>query len=60
MPTPFLHTVAQIREKVQVLHEKTEYLYKIHMNDDTEVQHLIDDIRALAGDIYNDRLDNIK
>ena len=57
MATKFIHSVPEIFQKVKVLYEKTEYLNKIYLNDDREVEILMDDIRALAGDIYNDRLD---
>ena len=62
MSVPFIHSISQIRDKARVLYEKTEYLHirQLHTMDEDTIQYLIDDIRALAGDIYNDKLDNTK
>lgn len=58
MPNSFIHPISEIKNKVKVLSDKTDHLYQLIMHydiDDARLQFLIDDIRALAGDIYNDR-----
>lgn len=53
---PSYHSVKQIFEKAKVLYHKAELLEKEHLNkSEAEVEHRLDDIRALAGDIYNDK-----
>jgi hypothetical protein len=56
-----LHSVEDITKKVGVMYSKAMVLQRLRY--DTPAEHrdhvviaaLIDDIRALAGDIYNDR-----
>ena len=58
MPSSFIHPISEIKNKVKVLSDKTDELYLLMTRydvDDGKLQFLIDDIRALAGDIYNDR-----
>jgi hypothetical protein len=53
---PSHHSVKEIFEKAKVLYHKAELLEKEHLNkSDEEVENRLDDIRALAGDIYNDK-----
>jgi hypothetical protein len=50
------HTIKQMLEKINVMQQKALLLEKEHMNKTPdEVQYRIEDIQALAGDIYNDR-----
>ena len=50
------HTIREMLDKINVMQQKAELLEKEHMNKTpAEVQHRIEDIQALAGDIYNDR-----
>ena len=58
MPSSFIHPISEIKNKVKVLSDKTDELYLLMTRydvDDGKLQFLIDDIRALAGDIYNDK-----
>lgn len=53
---PAHHSVQEICKKAKVLLEKAVLLEKEHMNKtQPEVDARLDDIRALAGDIYNDK-----
>lgn len=50
------HTIREMLDKINVMQQKAELLEKEHMNKTpAEVQQRIEDIQALAGDIYNDR-----
>jgi hypothetical protein len=56
-----LHKVSDLTKKVSVMYDKSLLLHRLkydtpaHLRDDLTIQVLIDDIRQLAGDIYNDR-----
>jgi len=50
------HKIQEMLDKIKVMQHKAELLEKEHMNKThAEVQQRIEDIQALAGDIYNDR-----
>ena len=50
------HSIKEILNKINVMRQEAELLEKEHMNKTSdEVQYRIEDIQALAGDIYNDR-----
>jgi len=50
------HSIQQVLDKINVMQQKAQHLSKEHTNlSPKEVQIQIDDIQALAGDIYNDR-----
>lgn len=50
------HTIREMLDKINVMQHKAELLEKEHLNKTPqEVQNRIEDIQALAGDIYNDR-----
>lgn len=50
------HTIQQLLDKINVMQDKAQLLEKEYMNKTpAEVQQRIEDIQALAGDIYNDR-----
>lgn len=50
------HSIEQVLDKINVMQQKAQQLSKEHTNlSPEEVQYQIDDIQALAGDIYNDR-----
>lgn len=52
------HSMEQLVAKIQVMLDKAVLLEKEHLNKtQDEVNYRLDDIRALAGDIYNDRGD---
>ena len=49
------HSMEQLVAKIQVMLDKAVLLEKEHLNKTKdEVKYRLDDIRALAGDIYND------
>ena len=50
------HSIEQVANKIDVMYQKAQYLEK-HRADlsPEEVKFQMDDIQALAGDIYNDR-----
>lgn len=53
---PSHHSVKEIFLKAKLLYEMAELLEKEHLNkSEAEVEYRLDDIRACAGDIYNDR-----
>jgi hypothetical protein len=50
------HTIKEMLQKIEVMHDKAVLLEKEHMNKSAdEVKYRVEDIQALAGDIYNDR-----
>ena len=49
------HSIEQLRAKIQVMMDKTIQLEEYLNRTQEEVNIRLDDIRALAGDIYNDR-----
>lgn len=49
------HSIEQLRAKIQVMMDKTTQLEEYLNRTQEEVNIRLDDIRALAGDIYNDR-----
>jgi len=50
------HSIQQVLDKINVMQQKAQQLEKEQANlSPQEVQIQIDDIQALAGDIYNDR-----
>jgi hypothetical protein len=53
--SPSHHSVNEIYKKTKVLMKKAELLEKEHLNKTPEeVEIRLEDIKALAGDIYND------
>lgn len=54
------HTIREMLDKINVMQSKALLLEKEHMNKTPEeVQYRIEDIQALAGDIYNDRENHV-
>ena len=50
------HSIKEILNKINIMQQKAELLEKEHMNKTPdEVQYRLEDIQALAGEIYNDR-----
>lgn len=56
-----LHKISDMTRKVGVMYDKSLLLHRLKYDtpkdrrDEVLIRTLIDDIRALAGDIYNDR-----
>jgi len=49
------HSIEQVVAKIRVMLDKAVLLEKEYLNKTKdEVKYRLDDIRALAGDIYND------
>jgi hypothetical protein len=49
------HSLQQLVDKIEIMLNKAKSLEAEHMyRSKEEVQYRIDDVRALAGDIYND------
>lgn len=54
------HSIKEILNKINVMQQKAELLEKEHMNKTPdEVQYRLEDIQALAGEIYNDRENHV-
>jgi len=50
------HSLQQLVDKIEIMLQKAKSLEAEHMyKSKEEVQYRIDDVRALAGDIYNDK-----
>lgn len=56
-----LHKISEMCNKVAVMNKLSNELYKMkyetakEFRDESAIQNHIDNIKALAGDIYNDR-----
>lgn len=56
-----LHSIHDLTRKVSVMYDKSMLLHRLRYDtpegqrDHQQIRLLVDDIRALAGDIYNDR-----
>lgn len=56
-----LHKISDLTRKISVMYDKSLILHRMkydtpkHLQDETQIQALLADIRQLAGDIYNDR-----
>ena len=50
------HSIKDMLNKIEFMRDKAVLLEKEHMNKSAdEVKYRIEDIQALAGDIYNDK-----
>jgi len=50
------HTIKEMLDKIEVMHHKAVLLEKEQYNKSAdEIKYRVEDIQALAGDIYNDR-----
>ena len=57
----FIHSTNDIKSKVMVILDKIKLLQEAEVLGDTDSkQHLVDDIRALAREIANDNVSNVK
>lgn len=56
-----LHSIHDLTRKVSVMYDKAMVLHRLRYDtpedklNQQQIRVLVDDIRALAGDIYNDR-----
>ena len=56
-----LHKISDLTRKVSVMYDKSLLLHRMkydtpkHDQDEVAIRHLLEDIRMLAGDIFNDR-----
>jgi len=57
----FIHSTNDIKSKVMVILDKIELLQEAEVLGNTDSKkHLVDDIRALAREIANDNVSNVK
>lgn len=57
----FIHSTNDIKSKVMVILDKIELLQEAEVLGNTDSkQHLADDIRALAREIANDNVSNVR
>lgn len=56
-----LHKISDMTQKVSIMYNKSMVLHRLkydtpkHAQDELAIRCLVEDIQALAGDIYNDR-----